>query len=136
MMSAGIGVPGHAEAEEERLVDLVAVDAERERAAEVEIGEPFLDLGIEAIGEVELQFGIRAVEAGIEMDLVFAARGVLQKHRQFRQIDEPLHVVELAGDGAQIDDFGVLGERELHLVEIGQLVAVGIDRPEIGIALQ
>src|SRR6476620_10322589 len=71
----------HAEAEEEYLVDLVAVDAERKCATEVEIGEPFLDFGIEAIGEIELQFGIRAIEAGIEMDLVFAARGVLQKHR-------------------------------------------------------
>ena len=70
------------------------------------------------------------------MDLVFAARGVLQEHRQLRQIDEALHVVVLAGDGAQVDDLGVFGQRELHLVEIGQLVARGIDGPEIGIALQ
>ena len=79
--------------------------------------------GSGAIGEVELQLGIGAVEAGIEMHLVVAALGVLQEHRQFCEIDEALHVVELAGDGAQIDDLGIFGERQLHLVDIGQLVA-------------
>src|SRR5260370_24885115 len=94
---------GHAQTEEEGLVDLLAIDPERQGPAEFEIGEPFLDFGIEAIGEVELQFGIGAVEARIEMDLVFAARGGLQKHRQLRQIDEPLPVVVFSGDRAQID---------------------------------
>ena len=48
MMSAGIGVPVDAEAEIEGLVDLLAVDAERQGAAEVDVGEPFLDLGVDA----------------------------------------------------------------------------------------
>ena len=63
------------------------------------------------------------------MDLVVATLGVLEEHRQLGEIDEALHVVVLAGDGAQVDDLGILRQRELHLVDVGKLVAGGVDRP-------
>src|SRR6202171_3212320 len=126
----------NAQTQEECLVDLLAIDAERQSSAEFEICEPFLDFGIEAIGEVEFQFGIGAVEPWIEMNFVVPARGVLQEHRQFCEIDEPLHVVVLAGDRPQIDDLRIFGKRELNLVEIGQLVALRVSGPERGITLK
>jgi hypothetical protein len=48
----------------------------------------------------------------------------------------PAHLVELAGDGAEVRDLQVLGERELDLVDVRELVAFGVDAPEERVPLQ
>jgi hypothetical protein len=48
-------------------------------------------------------------------------------------------VVPLAfecGQGAQIGDLQVLGQRQRYLVDVGQLVDIRVDAPEVGIALE
>ena len=70
----------------------------------------------------------RLHKSEIQMDLVVALGLVIQQHRQLAQVDMPLLLVVFAGHCPQIDDLEVLGERELHLVKIRQLIARCIDR--------
>ena len=69
------------------------------------------------------------------MDRVAALLLVLQDHRQLAEVDVALLQVVLARDRAQVQDLEVLGERHDHAVDVGQLVAFGVDRPVVGIAL-
>ena len=136
MRLAGRRRAGRADAQPECLVDLIAVDAQRQRAAEIGVGEPLRDLGIARVALVDVEHEVGAGKAEIEVDLVVALLLVLQQHRQLAEVDVALLLIVLAGDRAQVDDLEVLGQRELHLVDIGQLVAVGIDRVVVRIALQ
>ena len=125
-----------ADAEPEGLVELVAVEPQRQGAAEVGVGQPLRDLGIGVVALVDLQHRVRAVVGQVEMDGVAALLLVLEDHRQLGDVDVPLLQVVLAGDGAQVQDLEVLGQRELHPVDVGQLVALGVDRPVEGVALE
>ena len=69
------------------------------------------------------------------MDLVVALLLVLQDHRQLAEVDVALLQVVLAGDRAQVQDLEVLGQRHDHAVDVGQLIALGVDRPVVRIAL-
>ena len=69
------------------------------------------------------------------MDRVVALLLVLEDHRQLAEVDVALLQVVVAGDRAQVQDLEVLGQRHDHAVEIGQLVARGVDRPVVGVAL-
>ena len=131
----GCGRTRGGQAEPEGFVQLVAVDAERQRAAEIGGGQQPPDFGIGGVVQVEVQRGVGAVEGEVEMQVVIAAIAVFQNHRQLGQVDMALLHVELAGHGAQVHDFGVVGQRHHHAVDIGQLVARGIDRVIIGVAL-
>ena len=108
---AGDDEPGVPDAEPERLVDLVAVDAERQRAPEVGVVEPLRDLRVGLVAQVELERAVAAVVAGVEVDLVVALLLVLEEDRQLAEVDVPLLEVVLAGDGAQVEDLQVLGQR-------------------------
>ena len=90
-----VAVRGHdrarrARAQPERLVDLVAVDAERQRAAEVGRVQPLGDLGVGVVVQVELDDHVAAVVAGVEIDLVVALLLVLEEHRQLAEVDVAL----------------------------------------------
>ena len=50
---------GRAHPEEERLVELVAVDPHRERPAEVDVGEPLADLGVGLVALVDVDADLR-----------------------------------------------------------------------------
>ena len=65
-----------------------------------------------------------------------AALGVFQEYRQLADVDEALLYVVFAGDGAQIHHLGVFGQGHLYAVDIGQLIAFGIDLVEIRVTLQ
>ncbi len=105
-------------AQPERLVDLVTVDPERERAAEVRRVEPLADLRIRVVVQVELDDQVTVV-AGVEVDLVVALLLVLEEHGELAEVHVPRGIVVLAGDGAQVDDLEVLGQREHDLVDVG-----------------
>ena len=126
---------GGADAEPEGLVELVAVDAHRERAAEIDVLQPLGDLGIGVIAVVDLERGVGAVGAGVEVDAVVALLHVLQKDRQLGDVGVALLQVVLAGDGAQVEHLQVLGQRHLDAVEVGELVPLGIDLVIEGVAL-
>ena len=70
------------------------------------------------------------------MQVVIATVAVLQDHWQLGQVDMALLHVELAGHGAQVHDLGVVGQRHHHGVDIGQLVAGGVDGVKVWVALQ
>ena len=61
------------------------------------------------------------------MHVVFAALAILQDHRQLGQVHVAFLQIIFAGHGAQIGDLDVLGQRHHHAVDIGQLVALGVD---------
>ena len=69
------------------------------------------------------------------MDLVAAARLVLEDHRQLADVDVALLQVVLAGHRAQVQHLEVLGQRHDDAVEVGELVARGVDRPVVRVAL-
>lgn len=72
---------------------------------------------------IEHKLRIAAVETGIEPERIISSRRVFQEHQQFREIDETfLHVV-FAGDGAEVHDLRILGQRHLHAIDIGELIA-------------
>ena len=111
MVSAGTGEPNSADAQPERLVQLVTVDTERQRTPEIGVGEPFAKLGVRLVALVDLQQKIGAPKAQIEMDFVVALLLIFQNNRQLAEVDVPfLHVV-LARHGTQVDDFQVLHQR-------------------------
>ena len=69
-------------------------------------------------------------------DLVVALLLVLDEDRQLADVHVALLLVELAGDGPQVDDLQVLGQRQLDLVDVRKLVAVGVDPDAVRVALQ
>ena len=98
-----------ADAEPERLVELIAVDAQREGVAEVAVAQPLPDLGVGLEALVDVQCRVGAVGGRVQPDGVVALLLVLQEDRQLAEIRVALLPVVLAGDGAQVDDFQVLG---------------------------
>ena len=126
---------GATHAEPERFVELVAIDAERERMAEILVAQPLHDLGVTLVRVADVQRDVRTVEARIEMHGVVALLRVFQKHRQLGQVHMAFLDVVLAGDGAQVRDLAVLRQRHRDAIDVRQLVARGVDRPEIRIAL-
>ncbi len=48
----------------------------------------------------------------------------------------PFAPVVLPGDGPQVDDLQVLAQGEHHLVDVGELVALGVHAEVVGVALQ
>jgi len=101
---------GGAQAQPERLVQLVPVNAERQRPAKVGRCDPLLDLPVLAVSMIEHEGRITAIEAQIEMDLVVAALRVLQEDRQLGEVDEALHVVVFAPGRPQVHDLRVLDQ--------------------------
>ena len=118
---------GGADPEPEGLVELVAVDPHRERAPEVGVLQPLRHLRVGVVAVVDLEGGVGAVGAGVEVDAVVALLHVLQKDRQLGDVGVALLQVVLAGDGAQVQHLQVLGQRHLDAVEVGELVPLGID---------
>ena len=102
---------GDADPEPEGLVELVAVDAEGERPAEVPVVQPLRDLGIRLVGMIDLQRGVGAVQRRVEADVVVALAAVLQEDGELRHGGVPLLQVVLPGDGAEVQDLQVLGQR-------------------------
>ena len=76
---------------------------------------------------VHVEHEVGSGKSEIQMDLVVALRLVIEQHRQLAQVDMPLLLVVFPGHRAEVDDLEVLGERELHPVEIRQLIARRID---------
>ena len=126
----------HAESEEIDLVYLIAVDADGERAAEVHVAEQLADVLVLRVRHVELHGGVRPRFLRVEVELVAARFLVFEIQRHLRHVQVPSLPVVLARDGAQVDDFQVLGERQNHHVDVWQLVAVRVDHPEVRVALQ
>ena len=91
---------GSSKPQPESFVQLLAIDRDRQRAAEIGVGDPSGDLGIAAIRQVEHQLRIGAVESEIDAVLVLPALLVLEKRRKLRDIDEALLDVVLARDRA------------------------------------
>jgi hypothetical protein len=80
--SPGAAEPVWPEAEHERLVDLRAVDAVRQRDAEVARCQPLRDLGVLARSSVAEEPDVGALIGGVEVDAVVALLLVLDQHRQ------------------------------------------------------
>ena len=136
LWSAGTTEPGRAGAQPERFVDLVAVDAQGQRAAEVGGVHPLGDFRVGLIAQVELDDHIAAVVARVEIELVAAALLVLQEDRHLAEIDMAFLEVVLAGNGPQVEHLQVLRQRQHDLIDIGQLVAGRVHPDAVGIALQ
>ena len=120
-------------AEPEGFVELVAVDAERERVAEILVLQEFRNLRIAFVGVADVDGRVRSVERRVEVNGVVALLGVLEEDRQLGQAHVPFLDVVFAGDRPQVGDFGVFGQRHRDPVDVGKLVPRGVDGPEVGI---
>jgi hypothetical protein len=98
--------------------------------------KPLGDLGIRLVGLVGLEGGVRAIEGRIEADVVAHLGAVLEEHRQLGQRGVALLQVVLAGEGPQVEDLEVLGERHADAVDIRQLIARRVHAHVVGIALE
>ena len=134
--SVGTMEPGRADAEEERLVDLIAVDAERQRVAEIAVPHPLRDLRVSLEALVEVERGVRAVEGGVQAQGVVTLLLVLQEDGQLAEVGVALLPVELTGDGAQVEHFEVLSQGQLDLVEVRAAGSRRIDRVVVRVPLQ
>ena len=131
----GAGTPWRASPSprNDRLLDLVAVDGMRQRDPELLGREELGDLRVRLVGLVEGDHGVGAAEGRPGDDAVLPALLVLLEDRVVRHLDVPLLHVHLAGDRGQVERLDVGEEGEADLVEVGQLVAVGIDADEVRI---
>ena len=100
------------------------------------VPQPLGDLRIGAEALVGLPGGVRAVGGRVEADRVVALLLVLQEDRQLAHADVALLRVVLAGDGAEVEHFEVLGQRHLDLVQVRKLVPLGVDGVEERVPLQ
>ena len=135
VFSAGAARPGSPWPEPEDLVELVAVDAQRERDAKVLVGQPFADFRVGIVVLVDEEAGIAAMRPLPEADRVVALLLVLFERRQLGDIHVPDLEVVLAGDRAQVGDLEILGQAPGDRVDVRQLVTVGIDGEVVRIAL-
>ena len=94
------------------------------------------DLGIALVALVDLERGVRPVDGRVEMNRVLALVLVLEEDRQLVDRGVSLLPVVLAGDGPQVEHFEVLGQRELQLVDVRQLIAGRVDHVVVGVALE
>src|SRR6266542_3546784 len=120
--------------QEERLVHLVAIDAQGERAPEVDTAEQLSELGVLVVCEIEGDTD--AAFLRVEAHLVPAALLVLDEHRQLGHAEERLLVVELARCRAQRHDLGALNSDVLHHTDVGKLIAVSVHADVVGVALE
>ena len=121
------GLPGLAQAEKHRLLDLVAIDRERQRDPEVLRRHQLADRRIGRVGHVEGDHRIRAAEGRPGDDAVLAVLLLLLQHRIVGHLDVPRLHVEVAGDGRQVQRLLIGEVGEPDLVDVGQLIA-GRDR--------
>src|SRR5690606_12460229 len=105
-----------AETEEGRLADLLALDADGERDAEVTVGEQLTQFGVGGVLLVDPQRGVVATEGRPGDDAVARAVAVLDEDRVVGELDVAVLHVELAGDGREVQRFDVGEEAELHFV--------------------
>ncbi len=108
----------------------------RQRDPELTGAEPLADLRVLLEGLVAEEPHVRALVGRIEVHAVAALLLVLQEHRQLADVDVPGLRVVLARDGAQVDDFEVLAERHPDPIDVGELVAVGVDPHAVGVPLE
>ena len=111
-------------AEEGGLVDLLAVDREGHGDAEVPVRQQLAQFRILGVGLVEDHARVKSAGARPQEDLVLAQLLlVLLEDRVVQQVDVALLLVQLAGDGGQVQRLRVGEELELDLVDVRQLVA-------------
>ena len=119
-------------AEVQHLVDLVAVDRQRQRAAEVHLAEQVTQHLIPFQGLVDHQRGGALVGVLPQEHPVLAARLVLLEHRELLEVDG----VSLGGGEVHLpaDDLAVVHLQVLQPpahdpVDVGELVACAVDLP-------
>ena len=132
----GHRLAGLPQAEECGLLDLIPVDGVGHGDAEVPVPEQRAEVGVLAVGLVERDVGVRAAEALPEDDAVLAVLLVLLEHGVVAEDDVPLLLVELAGDGGEVEGLGVREELELDRVDVRQLVPRPIHADVVGVAAQ
>jgi hypothetical protein len=93
-------------------------------------------LGVGLVALVTQQRRVAADAARVQVHLVVALLLVLDEDRQLLEIQVPLAPVVLPGDGSQVDDLQVLSQGELDLVDVRELMAVGVHADVVGVALQ
>ena len=120
-------------AQERHFVDCVAVDRHREGAAEIDVLE-VLDFG-PLPSLVEPQHHVGAAVFGPELDAVAAPVAVFLKRGVGSELDVASLRVQLAGDGAELNHLAVLRQVVNEPVYVRQLIAGGVDRPEVRVAL-
>ena len=122
-------------AEIDEVDDLLAVHAERERLAEFLVGEHLPDLRV-LVGHVQVNLNLLGRGADQLDQAVAALLHVLRQRRLVLQrVEMTLLNVETSGNRVEHQRLHVLRDVEGEPIDIGQLVARGIDLPEIGIAL-
>ena len=103
---------------------------------EVLVLEPFGDLRVSFVADVDVQSGVGAVERRVEVNGVVALLLVFEEDRQFVQAGVTLLLVVLTGDGPQVEHLGVLGQGHDDLVDVRQLIALSVHRPVVRVALK
>ena len=94
-------------------------------------------LRVLGVGLVEDDARVCAAEARPQVDLVLAQLLlVLLEHRVVQQVDVALLLVQLAGDGGQVERLRVGEELELDLVHVRQLVAGLVHADVVRVALE
>ena len=137
MALLGNGLARLAGAEEGGLVDLLAVDRQGHGDAEVLVRHQLAQLRILGVGLVEDHAGVMSARARPEEDLVLALLLlVLLEDRVVQQVDVALLLVQLAGDGGQVERLRIGEELELDFVDVGQLVAGLVHADVVGVALE
>ncbi len=135
MARARPGLVGLGLAEIDDVDDLLAVDAQRERLAELLVGEHLPHLRV-LVRDVQVDLNL--LRAGCdELDkAVVALLHVLRERRLVLQgVDVALLDVQAAGDRVEHQGLDVLRDVEVEPVDIGELVALLVDLPEVGVAL-
>ena len=126
-------LPRYRQAEEYHLVDLVAIDGQRHRLPEAQIGEDLAQHRVLA-GHVEAVAGLGAGRARPQQGLVVALLLAFLVERNVRGgVAETGHV-ELAGDRLEGLALVVVDHLYPYHVDVGELIARGVDGEVVGVA--
>ena len=129
------GLIGLRLAEIDQVDDLLAVHAERERLAELLVGEHLPQLRI-LVGHVQIDLNLLGSRIDQFDQAVAALLHVLgQRRLVLQRIDMALLDVQSPRDRVQHQRLDILRDIEGDPIDIGKLVAVAVDLPEIGVAL-
>ena len=110
-----------------------AVNRQRKRLAE--LFRAYRAAGGTRQAHIEEEGYVGARESGPSLDGVAACRLAILERGELVELNVPALHIYFALNGANGAELGVFNQRQLDAVQVGELVARGVNRPEIGVAL-
>ncbi len=133
----GDGLTRFASAQEDRFLDLLAIDRVRHRDAEILVRQHLAHLRVFGVGLVERHIRIRTAQTRPQLDdVLFVLLLPLFENRKVRQRDVAFLLIQFTRDSREVQRLRVGEELDLHLVKVRQLIARLVHTDKVRVALE